>query len=203
MDVYAVVAEELAEAAAVAIAAFVPRRASRAGRIMKMASGIVASVRPGAAFAQVAEADRNRTRRRRSAPSTGFEDRSHGPKAAKPSVTRCHPRRSAWTRHPRRHNPAERGKPTEAVSCQQCASTAAEVAAVTGSGRLSEGCAVLVRFPHTPAEKDGPRDAWPWPPTSVKVSWAPGCGRSLRRISRDPSGQADRCYRPIYLAMDR
>ena len=30
MDVYAVVAEELAEAAAVAIAAFVPRRASRA-----------------------------------------------------------------------------------------------------------------------------------------------------------------------------
>ncbi len=54
MDLHAVVAEELAEAAAVAIAAFVPRRASKPGRIMKMASGIVASVRPGAAFVQVA-----------------------------------------------------------------------------------------------------------------------------------------------------
>jgi hypothetical protein len=27
------------------------------------------------------------------------------------------------------------------------------------------------------------------PSTSVKVSWAPGCGRSLRRMSRDPSGR--------------
>src|SRR6266516_1267029 len=27
------------------------------------------------------------------------------------------------------------------------------------------------------------------PSTSVKVSWAPGCGRSLRKISREPSGQ--------------
>jgi hypothetical protein len=27
------------------------------------------------------------------------------------------------------------------------------------------------------------------PSASVKVSWAPGCGRSLRRIRRDPCGQ--------------
>jgi hypothetical protein len=42
---------------------------------MKMASGTAAPARSGAAFAQVAEADGNRTRRRRSAPSTSFEDR--------------------------------------------------------------------------------------------------------------------------------
>ena len=33
--------------------------------------------------------------------------------------------------------------------------------------------------------------------TSVNVSCAPGCGRSLRRISRDPSGQDDRSIMPV------
>ena len=37
--------------------------------------GCRTTARPGTAFVQVAEADGNRTRRRRSAPSTGFEDR--------------------------------------------------------------------------------------------------------------------------------
>ena len=41
--------------------------------IQKTASRL--RTRPGQAYVQVAEADGNRTRRRRSAPSTGFEDR--------------------------------------------------------------------------------------------------------------------------------
>ncbi len=49
--------------------------ASPTGRIMKMASGTDAPPRSGTAFVQVAEADGDRTRRRRGAPSTGFEDR--------------------------------------------------------------------------------------------------------------------------------
>ena len=42
---------------------------------MEMVSKAIASDHFAAAFAQVAEADGNRTRRRRSAPPTGFEDR--------------------------------------------------------------------------------------------------------------------------------
>ncbi len=75
--------------------------------------------RPGSAFAQVAEADGNRTRRRRSAPSTSFEVRAHGPKAAKASVTRRHPRTSARVRHTRRRSPAEGGESRhESSMCQ-------------------------------------------------------------------------------------
>jgi hypothetical protein len=43
--------------------------------IMEMASVAATPASPEAVFPQVAEADGNRTRRRRSAPSTGFEDR--------------------------------------------------------------------------------------------------------------------------------
>ena len=42
---------------------------------MEMASRVTAQTCSGVAFAQVAEADGNRTRRRRGAPSTSFEDR--------------------------------------------------------------------------------------------------------------------------------
>jgi hypothetical protein len=42
-------------------------------------------------FAQVAEADGNRTRQRRSAALTGFEDRSGERKAAKADLKQCHP----------------------------------------------------------------------------------------------------------------
>ena len=42
---------------------------------MMQATGIGVRARLARAYVQVAEADGNRTRRRRGAPSTGFEDR--------------------------------------------------------------------------------------------------------------------------------
>jgi hypothetical protein len=53
-------------------AIFVP---ARLGSILKTAARIASHSPALAVFAQVAEADGNRTRRRRGAPSAGFEDR--------------------------------------------------------------------------------------------------------------------------------
>jgi hypothetical protein len=85
-DVYAAVSDEMAEQAADLLAAFIHRktpagwcvktiRASKGYSIMETTSEAVALTRPVAAFVQVAEADGNRTRQRRCASLTGFEDR--------------------------------------------------------------------------------------------------------------------------------
>jgi hypothetical protein len=85
-DVYVTVLDELGEAAASAIEAFVPARPAGRWRddlaCHQCASTTRFDLGSGqplpcpAAFVQVAEADGNRTRQRRGAPLAGFEDRS-------------------------------------------------------------------------------------------------------------------------------
>ena len=97
-------------------------------------AGVAGPVPAGeqATFAQVAEADGNRTRRRRSAPSTGFEDRSRGAKAAKTSTTHCHPLSSVPGQSADTRQGGESGRNLlRTAACRKCASTG-QVAAVTG-----------------------------------------------------------------------
>ena len=63
--------------------------------------------------------------------------------------------------------------------------------AVLGAGA---GAVPALKFDGVAVEV-GQRDQEACPSWSVKLSWAPGCGRSRRTISRDPWGQPPRSTR--------
>ena len=64
---------------------------------------------------------------------------------------------------------------------------------------LAAGAAAVAQFQvgELPALGVGGEAVNRWPSRSVNRSWAPGCGRSLRTITRIPAGQPVRSSRPV------
>lgn len=65
-----------------------------------------------------------------------------------------------------------------------------------GGGRYADGSAVLVRFPRTPAERDGDRNVWPWLPGTVLERCGPDEWRA--RVDAPELEDGDGMYPAVY-----